>query len=220
MQDLLKKIRKMSAIEYILYTAVILGVVGLDHLTKILAVVFLKPINSVPIIKGVLHLTYATNDGMAWGLFGDKRFIFLSVSTVMIIVILLYLYLGLAENKSFGVSLAMSTAGGLGNMIDRTFPIYAGEGIFGGEVVDFIYFILIDYPVFNVADSFVCVGTFLRVVFLIISIVKEQKAKRAEAARASVGVTESCEASSDSAESEKEQIEGCAEGSSESGDDN
>ena len=175
MQGLLKKIRKMSAIEYILYTAVILGVVGLDHLTKILAVVFLKPVQSVPIIKGVLHLTYATNDGMAWGLFDDKRFIFLSVSTVMITVILLYLYLGLAENKSVGVSLAMITAGGLGNMIDRTFPIYAGEGIFRGEVVDFIDFTLINYPVFNVADSFVCVGAGLVILYILLDTVKEVK---------------------------------------------
>ena len=210
----------MSAIEYILYTAVILGVVGLDHLTKILAVVFLKPVQSVPIIKGVLHLTYATNDGMAWGLFGDKRFIFLSVSTVMIIVILLYLYLGLAENKSVGVSLAMITAGGLGNMIDRTFPIYSGEGIFGGEVVDFIDFTLINYPVFNVADSFVCVGTFLLVVFLVISIVGEAKAKKAEALAASVSNAEGGNTSADGAENEKKAIEGCSESSSEHSDEN
>ena len=220
MQGLLKKIRKMSAIEYILYTAVILGVVGLDHLTKILAVVFLKPVQSVPIIKGVLHLTYATNDGMAWGLFDDKRFIFLSVSTVMITVILLYLYLGLAENKSVGVSLAMITAGGLGNMIDRTFPIYAGEGIFRGEVVDFIDFTLINYPVFNVADSFVCVGTFLLVVFLVISIVGEAKAKKAEALAASVSNAEGGNTSADGAENEKKAIEGCSEGSSEHSDEN
>ena len=182
MQDLLKRVRKMTLLEYILYSSVILGVVGLDQLTKILAVVYLKPIDDLPIIDGVFHFNYHINYGALGGLFANNRAVFMIVSTVMIIAASAYLYCGLAENKHIGVSLALISGGGIGNMIDRTTSVYTNNSFLNGGVVDFIYVKIIDYPIFNIADSFVCVGTFCLSFFIIISMIKEEKAKKAAAA--------------------------------------
>ena len=171
----------MAPLEYIMYTASILAVVCIDQLSKILVVTFLKPIVDLPILNGVFHLHYHINYGAIGGLWADKRYLFMTVSTVMIIAVTVYLFCGMAENHHIGISLAMIAGGGIGNMIDRIFPVYTNNSIFNCGVVDFIYFKLIDYPIFNIADSFVCIGTFSLATFLIISIIKEEKAKKAVA---------------------------------------
>ena len=90
-------------------------------------------------------------------------------STVMIIAMALYLYLGHSENKLYEISIAMIISGGIGNMIDR---------IVLGYVVDFIDFRLINFAVFNGADSFVCVGAGMLSLALILDIIKESKDKK------------------------------------------
>ena len=82
-----------------------------------------------------------------------------------------YLFLGFAENKLYAASVAMIISGGIGNMIDR---------IALGYVVDMLDFVLINFAVFNVADSFVCIGAGILILALILDLVKELKAKRAK----------------------------------------
>ena len=159
-------IKKKTVKEYIIYTAVIALGIGLDQLTKLLSVLFLKPITTLPIIKNVIHLTYVENRGAAFGMLADQRWIFITVSTVAIIAMLLYLYLGHTENLFMAVSLAMIISGGIGNMIDR---------VALGYVVDFIDFRLINFAVFNGADSFVCVGAVLLILSLILPEIKKRK---------------------------------------------
>ena len=65
-----------------------------------------------------------------------------------------------------GISMALIISGGIGNMIDRLALEY---------VVDFLYFKLIDFAIFNIADSFVCIGAALMVLALILEIVEESK---------------------------------------------
>jgi len=60
----------------------------------------------------------------------------------------------------------MIISGGIGNMIDRTLL---------GYVVDFIDFRLINFAVFNGADSFVCVGAGILILALILDIIKESR---------------------------------------------
>lgn len=162
------KLRKLPLSEYALYTAVVLIGILLDQLTKWLAVTFLKPVDTVPIIKGVLQLNYETNKGAAFGMLSDNRWVFMSVSVVAILAMVFYLFSGLSEGKLSGVALAMLISGGIGNMIDR---------ISLGYVVDFIDFCLINFAVFNGADSFVCVGAGLLILSLVIEIVRERKEK-------------------------------------------
>ena len=97
---------------YIAYSAIIIGTVILDQLTKLFAVLHLKDILTFPIIEGVIHLTYHENRGAAFGMLANHRWVFLTVSTVMIIALLIYLYMGKAENALYGTGIAMIIGGG------------------------------------------------------------------------------------------------------------
>lgn len=165
--------KKKTPKEYILYSVIIAAGIILDQLTKWLAVKFLMPIDTFPILKNILHLTYVENTGAAFGMLKDHRWVFIVVSTLAILAFVAYLYLGHADNMLYAVSLSMVISGGIGNMIDR---------LALGYVVDFIDFRLINFAVFNGADSFVCVGAGLLILALILEMVKEGKAEKAKKA--------------------------------------
>ena len=141
----------------LLWCAVIAGSVLLDQLTKQLAVAYLRPIDTFPIIPDALHLTYVTNYGAAFGMLADHRWIFLAVSTIAIVLLAAYLYYRRDEHPLLCTALSFIVGGGIGNMIDRTLM---------GYVVDFVDFRLINFAVFNVADIFVCVGCGLMFLWL------------------------------------------------------
>ncbi len=152
----------------VLYTVFIAAIVIIDQLSKLLAVKHLMPIapEHVPVIKGLLHLTYVENEGAAFGMLADQRWIFILVSTVTIIGLSVYLYIGKAENLLYEAGVIMVIAGGIGNMIDR---------LALGYVIDFFDFAFMRFAVFNVADSFVCIGAGVLILALIIDIIKEIK---------------------------------------------
>ena len=163
--------KKKTVRDYSLYSAIIFIGIVLDQLTKLLSSKFLTKVDTVPIIKDVLHLTYVENTGAAFGMLKDHRWVFMLVSTVMIICLSAYLFGGMAENKLYEISISMIISGGIGNMFDRI-------GL--GYVVDFIDFRLINFAVFNGADSFVCVGAGLLVLALVLDIIKEAKEAKAK----------------------------------------
>lgn len=148
-------------------------VVGLDQLTKYLAVQNLKPIDTYPLIEDVFHLTYLENRGAAFGMLADHRWVFMIVSSAAVIAIVAFMMA--AYKKHFSPllysALAMIAGGGIGNMIDR---------VYLGYVVDFLDFRLIDFAIFNVADSFVCVGCAIVILYIIVSDRKEAKQKKAD----------------------------------------
>ena len=129
----------------------------LDQVTKWLAVEFLTKVETVPLIQNVLHLTYLENTGAAFGILKNNRWVFLIISTVAIIALLAYIAKFPPKSKWLGVGLSFIVGGGIGNMIDR---------VLLGYVVDFIDFRLINFAVFNVADSFVCVGAVLVLIYV------------------------------------------------------
>jgi len=153
-----------------IWIAIILLTILLDQLTKYLTVLYLQPIDTLPIIKDVLHLTYVENPGAAFGMMKDARWLFMTVSTVAIIGLLVYLFVKKSHNKLENTALCFIIGGGIGNMIDRITLEY---------VVDMIDFRLINFAVFNVADSFVCVGAGMLMLYLIMEAVKEAKAQKA-----------------------------------------
>ena len=110
---------------------------------------------------------------MAFGMLKDHRWVFMVFSTIAIVGLLIYLFRFRPESRWMQVSMAMIIGGGIGNMIDR---------IFLGYVVDFIDFTLINFAVFNIADSFVCVGAGIMILCLVIDLVKEIKQERAQKA--------------------------------------
>lgn len=151
----------------ILWFSLIVLTIALDQITKYLAVRFLKPIDTVPIISDALHLTYATNTGAAFGMLKDHRWIFLTVSTIAIIGLTAYLFITKYRHPLFFIAFSFVIGGGIGNMIDR---------VALGYVVDFIDFRLIDFAIFNVADSFVCIGCALAFLWVIFFSEKESAA--------------------------------------------
>ncbi len=167
LQDLFKK---KTLADYIMYVAIIIAGITVDQITKLLAVKYLMPVGSVPLIKfgdvQVLNLTYVENTGAAFGMLKNAPWVFNTISVVAIIVMLGYLFLGHAESKLSGIALSMLVCGGIGNMIDRATLHY---------VVDFIDFRLINFAVFNGADSFVCVGAGLLILALILEMKDEMK---------------------------------------------
>ena len=152
--------------------AIIVGSVALDQVTKYLTVLYLQPEGikgSVRLWDEVLHLTYVKNYGAAWGMLADHRWVFMLFSTVAIVGISAYLFGFSKDTPWVKISLSMIVGGGIGNMIDR---------IFRGYVVDFIDFTLIDFPVFNVADSFVTVGAGMMMAYLIRDFIIEMRTSK------------------------------------------
>jgi signal peptidase II len=148
--------------------AIMAAAVVLDVVTKQLAILHLKPIGSVPIIKNVFHLTYRINYGAAWSIFSapDQRWIFMTISTVAILAMLGYLLVAKLDSKLMRAGLGAIIGGGIGNMIDR---------ISLGYVVDFLDACIINFPVFNVADCFVTVGAGVLMLALILDWRREAK---------------------------------------------
>lgn len=156
----------------IYYVLMMVAIVFTDQLTKWLAVICLKGEESFPLWKDVFHFTYVENMGSAFGILKDHRWVFMSISTVIIIAGLLIFFIyykKLAPLLRWSISFLV--AGGIGNMIDR---------IFIGYVVDFLDFTLIDFAVFNVADSFVCIGAGLFLLWYILDAVKEYNQRKSE----------------------------------------
>lgn len=135
---------------------------SLDQFTKHLAITRLKDNPAIVLIKGVLELKYLENRGSAFGMLQNQKFFILFVGFVFLAVILFFL-LKLPAGKKFiivHIFLAAVIAGGIGNMIDRFRFDY---------VVDFIYFVLINFPVFNVADCYIVVSVIgLFILFLFV----------------------------------------------------
>ncbi len=174
-KDIIKKIFKVRPWwEYLMYSLIIFGGIGLDQLTKFLAVKYLKPIGNMTLINNILYLKYVENPGAAFGMLKDAPYVFNTFSIITVLAISLYLYFGHVDKKLYSIPLAMIVSGGIGNMIDR---------LAVGFVVDFIDFTPLDFiihgAVFNGADSFVCVGAFLLVVALIVDIILESRHKKA-----------------------------------------
>lgn len=160
----------------VLLFAIVIGAVCADQLTKWLAVIFLEGEADVVLWRDVLHFSFVRNEGAAFGMLQNQRWLFMIVSTVAIVGLLVYLIRYKPKSLWVRVSIAMIIGGGIGNMIDR---------IFLGYVIDFIYFKLIDFPVFNVADSFVTVGCGILIVYLFYDLVREiRQEKKAKLAAA------------------------------------
>ena len=156
--------------------------VALDQFTKVLVSRNMALGDTIPIIKNVLHITYVENRGAAFSMLSENRWVFLAFSTLAIFAIIYVIIKFRRElSKLSSLSLAMVLGGAIGNMIDRTFR---GGVLFDGAVVDFIDFRLINFAVFNVADSFVCVGAVLLVLSVILDEKKAREKKEAEAEKA------------------------------------
>ena len=152
----------------ILWSIVIIVCVLLDQLIKLWAMKSLMPIGTFPIIKNVFHLTYVENRGAAFSILQNKTFFLVTITSVALIIAAYLLFRGKIKGSFLQASVALIISGGVGNLIDR---------IRLGFVVDYLDFRLINFPVFNLADCFVVVGTFL-ILFYELFINKDDKNKK------------------------------------------
>ena len=131
-----------------------------DRAMKIYAVSKLKDRPSVSVIKGILELSYLENTGAAFGLLKGQKYFFILVG-VVIICSIIYLVFKMPRKKKYNaahIALALIAAGTIGNMSDRF--IY-------GHVIDYIYFSIIRFPIFNLADFYVTVSTVMLLILLL-----------------------------------------------------
>ncbi len=152
---------------YLFYIFGAAALLFLDQWTKYLASVYLKGGSSIIIIKNVFQLHYLENRGAAFGLLQGQKLWFVAITVVMLALMLLVYRRVPMEKKYRWIRfiLALLTAGAIGNLIDRLRLNY---------VIDFFYFELINFPIFNMADIYVTVGMAL-LVFLMFFYYKEEE---------------------------------------------
>lgn len=144
-------------------TAIISCVVliAFDQFTKSMAVLHLKDQPPYIVIKNVFQLQYLENRGAAFGILQNQKIFFL-ISGVLILAVMGYGFVKMPKIKHYAgmrMCVVLIVSGAVGNMIDRVGQNY---------VVDFFYFDLIDFPIFNMADVYVviaCVGLILLILF-------------------------------------------------------
>ena len=142
----------------------VLSVLAFDQITKLLAIKYLAPSESWPLIPGIFHLTFVENTGIAFGLFRQHQPILIGLITISLIGLLIW---G-SKSKSFDlpqrIGLALILGGAVGNWIDR---------VRLGAVIDFLDFRV--WPVFNIADSAITVGV---VIYMWLFLKGDKKKKR------------------------------------------
>lgn len=122
-----------------------------DQYTKWLAISHLKGQEPFVIISSVLEFSYLENTGAAFSSFAGRQTLLICLTTI-VIALLLWKFLALPAGKRFvpmRLCMLLIISGAVGNLIDRVSRNY---------VVDFIYFVPIDFPKFNVADIYITVG--------------------------------------------------------------
>ena len=134
----------------------------LDQGAKLLTVLKLKGNSAFPIFKGIFELTYVENTGVAFGIFANKQYgpILLSILTGIIFLLILYFWYKLPLTKKYDTIrfvLLFLIAGALGNLIDR---------VRLGYVIDMLHFYWFEFPVFNLADTFVVTGSLVLILLV------------------------------------------------------
>lgn len=152
--------------------AVIALLTVIDQITKYVVVLYLKPIGMTDFIPGV-RLNYLENTGAAFGSMTGNTVLLSVITAVVLVVLLIALGKKVFSSKILHWGVALITAGGIGNLIDR---------VFRGYVTDFFEFTFIKFPVFNVADCLITVGAVISIIYLVYDIVVSIKKEKAEKA--------------------------------------
>lgn len=141
-----------------LYFIISLSIIAADQITKYIVIKLVAYQSMIPVVESFFYITNIRNSGAAWGLFPNGR-LFLILITLSIAIFIIYFIIK-SDIKFLNLSLGIILGGAVGNLIDRA--LY-------GSVVDFLDFYIGSYhfPTFNIADSFVVIGTALLAYYLI-----------------------------------------------------
>lgn len=156
---------------------IIVGVVIADQITKAIVVANMEVHGAVDFIPYLLSFYRSENTGMAWGMLSNHRWVFIALSIAALIGFGFLYYRTKKPHWLYTVSMGFILGGGVGNMIDRLFR--PGVKVDENAVVDFLKLdftylpafenipVLGNFPIFNVADCFITVGTVLIFVYLL-----------------------------------------------------
>lgn len=140
--------------------------VGLDQWTKGLVVNYLKGNQPFVVLEGVFEFYYSENRGAAFGIMQERQLFFFLIAMAVLGVII-YMLLRMPGDRKYrplSVCMMLIASGAVGNMIDR---------LSQGYVVDFLYFKLINFPIFNVADCYVTIAAAC-LIFLVMFYYKDE----------------------------------------------
>jgi signal peptidase II len=130
----------------------------IDIISKLVVSNLMNVYDSVVIIKDFFYISYVRNTGAAWSIFSDNTWIVILFSMIIIAVIIVYIYKNKPKNNIEKIGYSLILGGAIGNFIDR---------IVYGYVIDFFDFYIFgyDYPIFNVADTFIVLGVIVLVIY-------------------------------------------------------
>ena len=147
---------------YYLFAAVVSAIlIFIDQFTKLLVLNNLSGGHEIVIWEGVFKIVSHKNTGAVWGIMSDKT-TFLAVITVVILAAVVWIFARIPLDETrfrpVRIILIFVFSGAIGNFIDRVRLKY---------VVDFLYFELIDFPVFNIADCYITLSMILLIILFI-----------------------------------------------------
>ena len=173
----------------LVYWIIVITVLLIDQATKYLVLLGMPEGASIPLIEGVFHLTHVQNLGAAFGLLPGRQPLFIATNVIVLVVIAAYWRRSRPTQLPIVLALALITGGSVGNAIDR---------LWRGSVTDFFDFTLIDFPVFNIADSAILTGVAILIGWLLFV---PEPATAPGATIDDPGATETGELSADGADS-------------------
>ncbi|MCD8026626.1 MAG: signal peptidase II [Clostridiales bacterium] len=141
------------------FVALALGVIlaVIDQIIKYFVSVYLEPVGTITVIDNLLNLTYVENDGVAFGMFSDMRWIFVALTSILLLVIIFIMFRKRPKSRFFYICAALIIGGGIGNLIDR---------IMYGYVIDYLSLSLFA-PVCNFADYCITIGTVMLIIYIL-----------------------------------------------------
>ncbi len=154
------------------YIAIAVSVLFLiaDRFTKYLVTSNMELYESVDFIPKFLDFTFIYNTGGAWGILSGKTWLLIVFTAAVMAFCIVFLIKNGRKNPLLFWSVCLIISGGAGNMIDRIFN--------EGRVIDFIRTLFIDFPIFNVADCAVVIGAGMLILYFVLDMIKDSKAKK------------------------------------------
>lgn len=161
---------KNKSLLWFILTAVMIAA---DRITKYYISITMELGEKTDVIDNFFYITHHTNKGAAWGLFHNANMtLILGIMSVVVSIVMIFIFFRF-DKWPIHLSFAMIISGALGNAYGR---------ILHGEVTDFLDFYIFgyDFPIFNVADMMVTVGTIILIVYILF-FYKEPAAEIADA---------------------------------------
>ena len=134
--------------------------VFIDQITKIIVTSTMVLNEQITFIPHIMNFHFTYNTGAAWSILSDHR-VLLAIISVIASVFLCYLIkdFNMKKHPLYSISIVLVAAGAIGNLIDR---VFRAKG-----VVDFLEFDFIEFPIFNIADTFLTIGVVLLAIYIL-----------------------------------------------------